>query len=339
MKVKILFLATILSVSTFAQTAQLVAKFRFENNLASEQDASLFGTAQCQPSGIEPDFEWNTERGSTVLHQFFGYSDAGTMGWVKFPNPLRNSALTAATVSLWVNWLDTEDHLLDTMWAFLDEDNSDDVNGRWYLTSNLFLSYNGNGGWWDCNHPDVRHTNALPYGIWKMVTITVNNTGFKIYVDGQKRYDTDSQDAWSSSTGSTAADTDYSHVIALLNSAPDFYLGKGSWWGSAELLIDDLLFYNGALSDAEIANLYGTTSSIHEFQAKKIYGIYDKNSSSIRINGLQGNEQIELYNLAGQVVLSTVGQSVIPFEKAQSLYLLKIKDSNGYVSMEKLFIR
>jgi hypothetical protein len=242
------------------RSAKLVAKYTFENTLANESNTASTGQALALPSGTAPAFEENAGRGSVVLHQYFGYADAATTSYVKFDNPLKGiEELYGASVSLWVQRSDG--NVWDAIWAFFDEDNSDGIDGRVHLTPNAYLGFNGTGGYFDCNWPD-NVTNAIPVGEWAMVTVTVDKTGFWIYVNGKLKYDISTQLAWGDNGGGTADKFNYGHVVNLLASSPFFYLGYGSFWGSADLLVDDLLIYNGVLTAAEVSALYDSYSGL-----------------------------------------------------------------------------
>ena len=242
------------------KSATLVAKFTFENNLKNSLDASSIGQALAQASGKAPSFEESTERGGNVLHQYYGYNDASSISYTKFDNPLKGiEDLYGASISLWVKRTDTD--VWDAIWSFFDEDNSDGVNGRVYLTPNGYLGFNGTGGYFDCNYSD-NVTNAISVNEWNMVTITVDLTGFGIYVNGKLLYDINTQLAWTATDGTSAAKFSYQSVVNLIKSSPYFYLGYGSWWGSSDLLIDDLLIYKGALTATEVSALYDSYSGL-----------------------------------------------------------------------------
>ncbi|KAA6351683.1 hypothetical protein EZS27_000954 [termite gut metagenome] len=243
------------------RSAKLVAKYIFESNLENTLDASSTGQLLSQSNGKIPTFEENAERGSGVLHQYFGFNDAGSISYAKFDNPLKGvEDLYGASISLWVNRIDT--NIFDAIWAFFDEDNSDGIDGRFYLTPNAYLGFNGTGGWFDCNHPDGGTTNAIASGEWNMVTVSIDMTGFWVYVNGKLLYNINNQLAWGAIDGVAPGKFDYQSVIKLIKSSSNFYLGYGSWWGSSDLLIDDLLIYKGTLTETEVSALYDSYTGL-----------------------------------------------------------------------------
>ncbi|MDR0682571.1 MAG: LamG domain-containing protein, partial [Dysgonamonadaceae bacterium] len=223
MKTNVTLVFLMLGLSLFAQTdnsAELVAKYTFETGLVNELNSAVSGEALAEENGTLPTFEQNEERGGQVLHVYFGFTGDNnsslTTSYVQFPNPLQGiENLSGASVSLWVNRLDND--LWDAIWGFLDEDNSDDVDGRFYLTPNAYLGFNGTGGWFDCNWPE-NVTDAIAQSEWNMVTVTVNTGGFTIYVNGEKRYDKTTYATWGAIDDITSADFNYSNVINLIKS-------------------------------------------------------------------------------------------------------------------------
>ncbi|NDV77567.1 LamG domain-containing protein [Dysgonomonas sp. 511] len=252
-------------------SAKLLAKYTFENDLVNEQNAGEAGQLMAQSQGVKPVFENNTERGSTVLHQYFGYQNDGegvaSISYTHFPNPLKDAEdLYGASVSLWV--YRNDGNVWDGIWSFLDDDNSDGVDGRLFFSPNTYLGFNGTGGWFDCNKSDALVTDAIAVGEWNMVTVTIDMDGFSIYVNGKLKYKVSAEGelsdtgAWNSDTGGAAATFDYNSVVSVIKSADHFYLGYGSFWGSADLLIDDLLIYKNSLTATEVSALYDSYSGL-----------------------------------------------------------------------------
>ena len=205
------------------------ALYKFEGNLDNEKNPSQKGEFKSDAAGEKPIYEYNTDMGSAGIHQYFRYEGANSRSYTKFTNPLKGKELGGATVSLWVNRLDTT--VFDTLWAFLDEDNSDGIDGRVFFTPNAYLGYNGSGGWFDCNQAETV-TNAISLSEWHLVTVSMGKDNFSICVDGIKRYDKNNTAAWGSIDG-TLYDSFGTKTLELISSAQDFYLGYGSFWGSA----------------------------------------------------------------------------------------------------------
>ena len=225
----------------------LVAYYNFDNNLVNQYNASQVATAKAQSAGTAPAFETSETRGSTVLHQYFGYNDASSISYTMIENPLKNQTLQGATVSAWIYRMDTD--AWDALWSFFSGSESD-ITGRLYLTGNTYIGYNSNG-WFDYNHPGSVTTDIIPSAKWALVTISFDSDGFDIYIDGKLVANESNYQAYGSGGFSG-----YQSVLNLMSTAENFALGYGSFWGSTAALFDDLLIYNRALTAADVARLY-----------------------------------------------------------------------------------
>lgn len=226
----------------------IVAYYNFDNNLVNQYNEAQVGTANAQASGTKPSFDKDATHG-TVLHQYFGYDDAKSISYTTFANPLAGQQLTGATVSAWVQRLDGDQW--DALWAFCDG-SFGNIGQRYYLTGNTYIGYNdGNGTWFDYNHPDAATSNTIPVKEWALVTISYNNKGFDLYINGKFVANQSRYIAYNAS-----GTIDYSQTLNHLSKSTNFYLGYGSFWGSAPALFDDLVIWNRALSAADVARLY-----------------------------------------------------------------------------------
>ena len=226
----------------------LVAKYEFEGDFADSLSDTV-GTATAQASGTAPSIKTDKDLGSQVAQVNFGYDGASSSNYVEIPNPLKGSETGAATISMQVKRSDSD--VWDALWGFMDLDNTDGVEGRFYLTGNAYVGFNGTGGWFDANHSETV-TNAIPVGEWSLVTVAVDGEGFDIYIDGALAY----SEAYTKAFGSGNGFEDYASVTNLVASTDTFYLGYGSWWGSAPFRADDLSFYDRAFTAADASALY-----------------------------------------------------------------------------------
>ena len=121
-----------------------------------------------------------------------------------------------------------------------------------------YLGYN-NGVYFDANNP-ATVTNAIPADSWTMVTLTINNAGFAIYVDGQLKYDQDNVEAWASDPAEASSDYDYGLAMNTIKSSTNFYLNHGAFWNLVETKVSDLIIYDRVLSATEVSELKELTS-------------------------------------------------------------------------------
>ena len=228
----------------------LVAHYGFDNApLANSYNASdvaqLATNGTAQPPTLESGMRPNGERS---VHLLFGVN--GNESHVQVPNPLLGQQLLeGATLSMWVNRSD--DNLWDALFGFVDG------NSRFYMTGNAYVGFNnGSGNWIDINHPTNVESGLLGTGQWHLVTLVVARTGITLYVDGQAK----AFKVWNGSCNgnavSGATGFDYNLIVDHLSAANEFYLGRGSFWGSADVRLDDLLVYNRPLSAEEASSLY-----------------------------------------------------------------------------------
>ena len=90
-----------------------------------------------------------------------------------------------------------------------------------------------------------------------------------LYLDGTKYLN--SQLAY---TGSAEAGSfDRSLVLEFVTSAKYFYLGLGSFWGSADAYFDDLMIYNRELSADDVKGLNTLLNRVNVFDAGTAVGI------------------------------------------------------------------
>ena len=108
--------------------------------------------------------------------------------------------------------------LWDALWSFYDTDSSDSKDGRVFFTPNAYLGYNG----------------------------TVN--GINKWFDQSK---------YTLYAGSSYADA-VGDMLSVISSSDKFYLGYGSFWGSAPAYMDNVRIYSRALNIGDVAALYNS---------------------------------------------------------------------------------
>lgn len=231
----------------------LEANYTFENGLRNEADTTQTGTAKKRGSGTTPTIEYNKDRSGNVLKQGFGAN--GNESYTEFSNPLKGKTLSGVTVSQWVN-CPSED-LWDALWSFYDTDSSDSKDGRVFFTPNAYLGYNGtvNGinKWFDLNRAD-KTTGNIWTNQWHYVTVSLGKSDFGIYVDGKLVCDKSKYTLYAGSSYAAAAED----MLNVISSSDRFYLGYGSFWGSAPAYMDNVRIYSRALNIGDVAVLYNS---------------------------------------------------------------------------------
>jgi arabinan endo-1,5-alpha-L-arabinosidase len=102
-------------------------------------------------------------------------------------------------------------------------------------------------------------------------------------------------------TGSAASENEFNRSLVLdfVTSAKFFYLGLGSFWGSADARFDDLMIYNRALSADDVKGLSTLLNRINPFNDGTIVGVEQLPSSDAPAIPLA---QQGVYDLTGRKV-------------------------------------
>lgn len=224
-------------------SAKLIAEFTFNENFNStveEGETPISGEAFTYAVGnSQPEIIQDDSKGSGVLHLKGGY--------LRIPNPLKDLELqTGASLSFWMRMpqIDTE----GALFSF-----SDGGSNLLYFTANAFISYTGTGGYLDVNDPKISETNAIAANEWCYIAMTFTNKGYALYVDGEKKYDTNNHE--NSSSGKSRAievnDFDYSNITKLLTSATYLYIGYGAESETKEGYYANLKIWKNTFSDSD----------------------------------------------------------------------------------------
>ncbi|MBR0275371.1 MAG: hypothetical protein IJQ76_04095, partial [Prevotella sp.] len=75
------------------------------------------------------------------------------------------------------------------------------------------------------------------------------------YVNGSTKRNDRFNGSLNGKTISTKQGFDYKLILDLLSSCSEFYLGNGSFWGSADARFDEVMVYNRELSMLEVMGL------------------------------------------------------------------------------------
>lgn len=269
----------------------MVAHYDFD----TETSANAFNTTQTatfrkQGSNIKPSLEIDKARVGNVVHQYFG-ANANT-SYTQILNPLKNETIDGATISMWIKRND--DNVWDAICSFFNSSK----NSRLYLTGNSYLGFNnGSGDWLDINHPNTVTSENIPVGKWTHLVMTFSRkNGYNIYINGVIVRNNDFNGSCSGNTVTNNVGFDHNLIVDLIQSSSYFYLGYGSFWGSADVCFDDLILYNRELSSSDIRALNKYANRVYDYAAANgATGIDD-----IKADKEEGNNTI--YDIKGRVV-------------------------------------
>ncbi len=200
-------------------------------------------------------------RTGRYTHLFFGVN--GSESYVEIPNPLLGKDLEeGATISFWLKRSDN--NLWDAILGFVEG------NARFYMTGNAYMGYNdgnttGTNNWLDICHPTSLETGLLTPQKWVHVTMVVARNGISLFVNGTRKALTKWNGMLNGNGITTASGFDYNLIVDHLTRASELYLGRGSFWGSADIRLDDFIVYDRPLSYAEVVGLYDMNSRVFDF--------------------------------------------------------------------------
>lgn len=198
-------------------------------------------------------------RNGSYVNLSFGAN--GHESYVSLPNPLYKEDLSAGvTLSFWLKRAD--DNLWDALFAFY---NTAD-NSRFYMAGGSYMGYNsGKGNWIDINYPMTYTSAPIGTGKWHLVSMTLSKSqGIKLYVDGTLVENYNYNGSLNGTDISKGSAFDYSLIVDHIANCPKLTLGYGSFWGSPEVSIDDLVLHNRALSRFEISALKQIMNRVYD---------------------------------------------------------------------------
>ena len=247
----------------------IVAHYNFDsttltNSIAPTEYASLLKNG----SNKLPTLEADDIRNGTYVHLSFGAN--GHESYVSLPNPLYNEELaTGLTLTFWLKRND--DNMWDALFAFYNPTYS----SRFYMTGGSYMGYNsGKGNWIDINYPTDYTAAPISVGRWHLASITISRSqGIKLYVDGTLVGDYIYAGSLNGDEINRGNSFDYNLIIDHIIDCPQLTLGYGSFWGSPNVNIDDLVLHNRVLSRSEINGLKPIMNRVYDISLGTNTGI------------------------------------------------------------------
>lgn len=227
----------------------MVAHYGFDddalaNSFNSDEKAKLLRKSTTKVPTIETA---DDVRNGNTVHLYFGAN--GKESYISVPNPLYGKNLDdGATISFWVKRNDN--NLWDALFGVTDG------TARFFLTGNAFIGYNnGNStNYIDINNSNDVVTGYLPVGSWQFVTLCIKSTGITLYVNGTSKSARKVVGKLDGAEFTSATTFNYKYILNLLSAAKELYLGNASYWGSADVCIDDFIVHDQALSTSTRAS-------------------------------------------------------------------------------------
>ena len=228
----------------------------FVNAMNTAQTATL----ESAGTALAPATESDHERMGSFVHQWFGIN--GNESFTEIENPLQGATMSGFSLAFWVKRSD--DNLWDALFGMVNS-----VTGaRLYMTGNTYIGFNNNAGnWIDMNYPNDVVTDNIGVGQWHFVTLSVSATdGISLYVDGKQKAISTANGSLNGNAISSASSFDASLLVELASQCPTLWLGKGSFWGSADACFDDLFVFDRALTATDAAALNTLENRVYDFR-------------------------------------------------------------------------
>ena len=228
------------------------------NSFNSDEKARLLRNGSSKVPVIE---DGSALRTGGYVHLKFGAN--GNESYVEIPNPLYGESLTeGATISFWVKRSDN--NLWDALFGVVNGD------ARLYMTGNTYLGFNdgntsGTNNWIDLNHPNSVTPNFLTTDKWQLLTLVFTRSQIRMYIDGVRKYFTKCNGMMNDKSFSSQSAFDYDIIVDHLSQATAFWLGNGSFWGSADACFDDVIFYNRPLETEQVKDLWRMENRVFDF--------------------------------------------------------------------------
>ncbi len=219
-------------------------------------------------NGTLPELKEDGARIGMVGHIYGGTNAKKTGSYMRIPNPFEGqTGIKGLTISAWVKRGDGKD-LLGTAWAFTGSaPASNTAQERFFMTLNNYIGFTNQKDTFAINYPKTANT-IIPANEWRLLTVTLDEEGVSIYVNGVKR-----SSSFASTAGNRMEYFDMTKVMDVVASSKYFCLGIGNGIASAEADYDDLLIYDRALSTEDVKLLYAMERRVTDFSPNGETGI------------------------------------------------------------------
>lgn len=231
---------------------KLIAEYPLTGDLKSIIGEGIAdGEAFSYNGGSSPEYvDDSKELKKKVIYQENGY--------LRFPNSLRNANLeNGASISFWVKLAEADPSATILSLEY--------GGAQVSFTANAGLSYNGAAGWVDVNNPNSGLTNAIGLNQWRFISLTFSDTGFMIYIDGDKKYDTTNHQSITGGNrpGIVGGNFDYSNMLNAVTKAPYIYLGYDEESHPKKFYLSRLRIYANQITDSEASGAVGSMTPVY----------------------------------------------------------------------------
>jgi hypothetical protein len=173
------------------------------------------------------------------------------------------------------------------------------------------------------NQESVITSSNVVLNQWNNIVATLDNSYLKLFLNGTLVQEIIIPAGFSINTMGTSGIS-----IGCSNQA-------NGYWYESDAKIDDIGFWNRALTQQEITNLYNSSLSTQEFAINEVSIYPNPTTSILNFKSVVAVETIAIYNMLGQLVQQekvNALEGAINIEKlAQGTYVVKVNDiAKGY---------
>jgi hypothetical protein len=256
---------------------------------------------------------------------------------------LQTAASNAATISFWVNKGTAVEYFYTPLFSAYGAAPVEGVN-TWpmmILQSRGIVQVN-NAGWCDFTGDqnvagaNTTSTEWMDDDNWHFYTAVFTPENVKVYIDGtiMNEWNLTGEESGGSTSGLFTDGSALTYICLGGNQAWD--------WADPDpaYLFDKIRIYSDALTQDQIQTIINedNKTSINNV-AFEMPGIaYDWQAGKISIQGLNGNEKVELVNLLGQKMRVANSALISTANLNKGIYLLNIQQGN-YSRTQKIIIR
>jgi hypothetical protein len=175
----------------------------------------------------------------------------------------------------------------------------------------------------DGNQESLLVSSNVVLNQWNHILVILDNSYLKLFLNGTLVQEIIVSAGFSLNTMGTSGIS-----IGCSNQA-------NGYWYESDAKIDDIGFWNRALNQQEINNLYNASLSTEDFAINTIHIYPNPTTSILNFKSVVAVETIAIYNMLGQLVQQekvNALEGAINIEKlAQGTYLVKVNDiDKGY---------
>lgn len=239
-----------------ADEAAPIATIDFENGL---EGLEVVPSHLEDSTAVPPEAVTDSQRGNVLYMPFGGNNNESALA---FDNPYKGKDLEAVTFTAWVKVPASAEYMeYDELFGFNDGVSRLTLQTKPYLCWNAgatavaenWIDWKSDTNAWLGFTPELLGPN---YDTWQHYAVTIIGNDITLYLNGAMI----AQNATGTGAG-FGTDGALTMLEFLSQDTTNAYIGYGSFWGNQECWLDDVNFYDSALSADQIAEIVSLTKA------------------------------------------------------------------------------